>query len=61
MDSYDVRRLALVLAVQAEIEGMRVENIMSKYYTRTIVYDEKKFKEKAEQLRNLAASHNEQL
>ena len=28
MTQYDVKRLALVLAVQAEIEGMKSENIL---------------------------------
>jgi hypothetical protein len=53
---YNVKRLALVLAVQAEIEGMKVENLLNpgKY-----TYQE--FWNKAEELRFLAYKHNEQL
>jgi len=28
MTTYDIKRLALVLAVQADIEGMKVENLI---------------------------------
>lgn len=36
MNEYDIRRLALVLAIQAEVEGMKAknaENVFSKEYT----------------------------
>jgi hypothetical protein len=55
-DYYDIRRLALILAVQAEIEAMKVENLLNPgKYT---YYD---FKDKAEELRSLAYAHNEQI
>lgn len=57
MNEYDVRRLALVLAVQAEIEAMKAHNATDNFEK----YSEKEFWDRADQLRNLAASHNEQL
>ena len=32
MNNYDVKRLALILAVQSEIDGMKAENDMCKNY-----------------------------
>jgi hypothetical protein len=61
MNEYDVRRLALILAVQAEIEGMKADNKQREYNGNAMAYDETSFSEKAEELRNLAACHNEQL
>jgi hypothetical protein len=61
MNEYDVKRLALVLAVQAEIEGMRVANIERESQGYSLAYDEKVFVDAAEELRVLAAKHNEQL
>jgi hypothetical protein len=61
MDTYDVRRLALIFAVQAEIEAMKAENQQRKYLDHAIAYTESDFENKAEQLRNLAYAHNEQL
>lgn len=59
MDRYDVKRLALVLAIQAEIEGMKSHNKYApKSYTLYTQYD---FDAKAEELRVLASLHNEQL
>ena len=55
MESYDIKRLGLILAIQAEIEGMKIENETG------ISYDQRHFDEKAEQLRNLATCHGEQL
>lgn len=51
MNSYDVKRLALVLALQAEIEGMKADGR----------YIEQNFLDKAEELRELAYKHDEQL
>jgi len=55
MNEYDIKRLALVLAIQAEIEGMKIMNA----YRET--YDESDFKIKAEELRILAYKHNDNL
>lgn len=61
MDDYDVKRLALVLAVQAEIEGMKAENKFREMNDHALSYAEEQFFEKASELRNLAYAHNEQL
>lgn len=58
---YNVRRLALVLAVQAEIEGMKAENAQRVQDNQSMAYLEKQFRDKAEELRSLAYAHNEQL
>ena len=60
MNYYDVKRFALVLAIQAEIEGMKAEN-QTRSYDKVPAYIEIQFKEKAEQLRSLAYLHDEQL
>ena len=60
MNHYDVRRLALVLAVQAEIDGMKAHNqVLDRGHPAR--YGQAEFDSKAEELRNLAASHDEQL
>ena len=61
MNEYDVKRLALVLAVQAEIEGMKAENTQRNQMNYSLAYTDADFHEKAEELRNLANSHNEQI
>lgn len=52
-----VKRLALVLAVQAEIEGMKAHNTQCPDNT----YNQCAFVAKAEELRNLAYVHSQQL
>ncbi len=62
MDSYDVRRLALVFAIQAEIEGMKIDNKIREINGDTRYnFPIESFQEKAEELRNLSYCHNEQL
>jgi hypothetical protein len=61
MDSYDVKRLALILAVQAEIEGMKADNENRKQNNHSMAYTDSDFAEKATELRNLAYIHNDQL
>lgn len=61
MEQYDVMRLALVLAKQAEIEGMKAENIIREHKGLSPAYGEEQFIEKAMDLQNLAYAHNEQL
>lgn len=61
MTTYDIKRLALVLAVQADIEGMKAFNKNRELNGMCIGYDEAQFFGKAEELRNLAAIHDEQL
>ena len=61
MNEYDVKRLALVLAIQAEIEAMKVENTIRERQGYSPAYDEPAFIEMAERLRNLAYCPNEEL
>ena len=61
MNEYDVKRLALVLAVQAEIEGMKVENLIRDSMNYVMTYDEEDFSQCAEKLRDLARKGNDQL
>ena len=61
MTDYTVKRLALILAVQAEIEGMKALNAERLQDGYAPGYDDKAFYNKAEELRILAAKHDEQL
>lgn len=61
MTDYSVRRLALVLAVQAQIEAMKTENQLRAIQNSSPAYGELQFFVKAEELRNLAYSHDDQL
>lgn len=57
---YNVKRLALILAVQAEIEGMKSENLRFNHgEIPSFTYEH--FNSKAMELRNLAYAHDEQL
>jgi len=57
MDHYNVKRLALVLAVQAEIEAMKAHNATDNFQK----YLETEFWDRAKKLEDLAYAHNEQL
>jgi len=61
MTDYTVKRLALVLAIHAEIEGMKALNAERLQNGYTLGYDDNAFCDKAEELRILAAKHDEQL
>ena len=61
MDSYDVKRLALIFAIEAEIQGMIALNKYRSGLGQSIAYVDDNFFDKAEELRNLAAKHNDQL
>ena len=61
MNEYDVKRLALVLSIQAEIEGMKAENMQRASMGESMAYIEGDFEYRAEELRVLASKHNEQL
>jgi len=58
MTEYDVKRLALVLAVQAEIEGMKAANLIRKHRNEPPSYNEGDFQIKASRLEDLAYSHD---
>ena len=61
MNEYDVKRLALVFAIQAEIEGMKAENTQRSILDHSMAYTDQDFCDKAEELRILASKHNEQI
>lgn len=61
MNSYDVKRLALVLAKQAEIEGMKSENVFYVNEYGAPKYNEEAFIQKKMDLENLAYAHDEQI
>ena len=61
MTEYDVKRLAEVLAIQAEIEGMKILNVERVQNCMTPGYNQQHFDNKAEELRIIASKHNEQL
>jgi len=60
-DFYNVKRLALVLSVQAEIEGMKADNANRLTRDESMAYTESDFSSKANELQNLAYCHNEEL
>ena len=61
MDSYTVKRLALVLAVQAEIDGMKARNKIEEVNGHEPPHGFEEFKNKSVELQNLAYTHDEQL
>jgi hypothetical protein len=61
MDIYDVKRLALVLATQAEIEGMKADNAFCEAYGDTPNFKKQDFDDKAERIRILASIHNDEI
>ena len=58
---YNVKRLGLILAKQAEIEGMKAANQKAKFVNSGCTYDYDDFQIKAWELEQLAHAHNEQL
>lgn len=61
MTDYTVKRLALILSIQAEIEAMKAANQNRISNKEALAYDDSSFYEQAEQLRELAYKHDEQL
>ena len=61
MDYHDVKRLALILAVQAEIDGMKAHNDIRKANGHEPDYSLQYFFEKSYELVRLANAHNDQL
>ena len=59
MNEYDVIRLGLILAVQAEIEGMKAESKQCEIQGDSLAYTD--FYKKANELTNLSHAHDEQL
>ena len=61
MNTYDVKRFAEVLAIQAEIEGMKAENRERHALGQSQAYGNDQFMYMAESLRHIAAKHDNQL
>ena len=61
MTTYDIKRLALVQAVMAELEGMKLKNAERLQSDMSPAYQEDYFYDKACELRDIAAKHDEQL
>lgn len=61
MTDASVKRLALVLSVQAEIEGMKAENADREKRGLSQAYGEALFFKQAEELQMLAYKHEDQL
>lgn len=61
MTTYDIKRLALVQAVMAELEGMKIKNAERLQDDMSPAYPEDHFYDKAYELRDIAAKHDEQL
>ena len=61
MEHYDVKRLGLILAVQAEVEGMKAVNENRKQVNSGMAYVGSDFDEKADELRQLINAPDHQL
>ena len=61
MDHYDIKRLALLTALQAEVEGMKAENEIRKQQGLSLAYGEEAFMHLSRQINELAYKHNDQL
>jgi hypothetical protein len=61
MERETVIRFALVLSVQAEVEGMKAENEVRKSQGLSPTYGESQFSDMANKLSNLAYCHDQQL
>ena len=61
MTEYDVKRLALIFAKQAEIEGMKAENLIRENQGLSLAYNENEFLNKSDDLKMLAYKHDYEL
>jgi len=61
MENFNLKRFALILAVQSEIDGMKAENIDRCNKDLAIAYTEDAFNNCAGKLRDLAYCHDDQL
>ena len=55
-----IKRLGLILAIQAEIEGMKASNDQRMITHESLAYTEDHFQSRAEELRNIVAMHEDQ-
>ncbi len=61
MNEFDLKRLALIEAIKAEITGMKIQNFIDKENGWTISFPLDAFEKKAQELRELAYKHNDAL
>ena len=61
MKTVDIKRLGLILAVQAEIEGMKAHNKWCKIVGKSEMYSDNSFFKKAEEIREIVNKHNDQI
>ena len=61
MKTADIKRLGFILAVQAEIEGMKVTNSERLANGLSPAYDEYSFSCMAEEIRDIVNKHDDQL
>ena len=61
MNEYDIKRLALILALQAEVEGMKFDNMQREQYNNCHSYTDDDFHTKADELREIAKKPNSRL
>lgn len=61
MTTADVKRLGLILAVQAEIDGMKAGNEYRRIFDDYPAYDQYNFDQMAEQIREIVNKHDDQL
>ena len=57
----DTKRMILAMAITTEVEAMKIMNIERIHSGRSPAYGEVEFWNRAEQLRNLAAVHPDEL
>ena len=58
---YDVVRLGKILAVQAEIEGMKAENKQREIIGQSMAYSDMDFQDKASEFRNITNAPDDEL
>ncbi|HPT69347.1 MAG TPA: hypothetical protein PKW50_04315 [Syntrophomonas sp.] len=61
MNEYDIKRLAMILAEQADVEGMKAANMQRKHCDESMAYNDADFSDKADSLRQLASISNDNL
>lgn len=59
MKAYDVRRLAAILAIQADVEAMKAENMQHEYLGLNMAYTYSDLHAMSENLTELATASND--
>lgn len=61
MDQYDIIRLGNILAIQAEIEGMKADNKQRQILGESMAYTSHDFSYKAQEIREASHCYNNRL